>query len=374
MAQVQAGQMAKRSVIRNFPLTKFYDTTDPLPTGKPGELIRSMEFDAYDLPLGVSAVRILYHSRSANGEDVASSGVVLFPDRQAPTGGWPVIAWAQDWNGVARQCAPSLSRNLQHGTFLSMYVNVGYAVVASDYTGLGTRFRHAFADVQSSAWDVIESIPATRRAVPQMGSRWIAMGTGEGGDVAVSVAELEHDIRDSNYLGSIALSGLVDLQDTYGPSTSFSTSRVFFLAYGIKTVYPQFEAAAILTDPGLPLYRDIAQACSETNAGQRNSAAALLKPGWEENAFVQKYFERNRLGLRSADVPLLVVGSQNDPAIAETTKIVARLCHQGDRVQFEKYAEYDPGRVIGDSVRDQMAWIQARFANARAPSNCPAQH
>jgi len=373
-AMAQAGQISKRSIPRNFPLTKFYDMADPLPPGKPGELIRSVQFDAYDLPLHVSAVRFLYHSRSANGEDVASSGVVLFPDKQPPPGGWPVIAWAHDWNGVARQCAPSLTRNLQHGTFLSMYVNVGYAVVASDFTGLGTRFRPAFGDVQSSAWDVIYAIPAARSAVPQLGPRWIAMGTGEGGAAVVSVAELLHDIHDSNYLGSIALSGVADLQDTYEPSASLTSSRVLFLAYGIKTVYPQFEAAEILTDQGLSLYQELGQDCGESTAEQKTSAAAVLKPSWEKNAFVQKYFERNRLGLRSADAPLLMVGSADDPSTMETTKIAARLCRQEARVQFEKYAEYDPGRVIGDSVRDQMAWIQARFANARPPSNCPGQH
>ena len=373
MAQAQAGQASKRSIPRNFPLTKFYDTADPLPPGEAGELIRSMEFDAYDLPLHVAAVRILYHSRSANGKDVASSGVVLFPDKQPQPGGWPVIVWAHDWNGVARQCAPSLTRNLQHGTFLSMYVNVGYAVVASDFAGLGTHFRHAFADMQSSAWDVIYALPAARRAVPQLGLRWIAMGTGQGGATAVSVAELEHDIRDSNYLGTIALSGVADLQDTYEPSASLSSSRVLFLAYGIKTVYPQFEAADLLPDQGLPLFREIDQECSETSAQQRTSAASILKPNWERNAFVQEYFKRNQLGLRPADAPLLLVDSANDPSTMESTKIVMRLCRQGDRVQFEKYAEYDPGRVIGDSVRDQMAWIQARFANASAPSNCPAQ-
>ena len=98
-----------------------------------------------------------------------------------------------------------------------MYVNVGYAVVATDDTGLGTRFRNAFADVSSNAWDVIYSIAAARRAVPQLGSRWIAMGTGAGGMAALGVAELEHNIHDQNYLGSVAIPRLADLQDMYQP-------------------------------------------------------------------------------------------------------------------------------------------------------------
>src|SRR6266571_7612923 len=33
-----------------LPLTKFYDTPNPLPAGKPGKLIRSEPFDEYVLP------------------------------------------------------------------------------------------------------------------------------------------------------------------------------------------------------------------------------------------------------------------------------------------------------------------------------------
>jgi hypothetical protein len=255
-----------------------------------------------------------------------------------------------------------------------MYVSLGYAVVATDYTGLGTSFRNAFADMLSNAWDVINSIPAAHRALPQLGSRWIAMGTGEGGMAVLGVAELEHDIRDPNYLGSIAISPLADFSDAYGHVSSLSNNLPLFLAYGIKTVYSQFEVKDILTDKAAPLYQQVGQACSHTEATQNASAAAMLKPNWARNQFVQQYFSRNRIGLKPADAPLFVISSDIDPSIAETTKMIARLCEQRDRVQFEKYSESDPGRVIGDSVRDQISWIQARFANGPVRRNCPAQH
>jgi hypothetical protein len=363
----------RRHIRRTFSLSKFYDTPNPLPVGKPGELIRSAAFDAYDLPLGVSAVRFLYHSRSSNGADFASSAVVLFPNKKAPAGGWPVIAWAHDANGVARVCAPSLARNLQHGPFLTMYVNVGYAVVATDYTGLGTSFRHAFADAPSMAWDVIDSVTAARRAVPELGSRWVAMGTGKGGVAAVEVAALEEGIRDSNYLGSIAFPRLVDLQDQFAPASNFSYNLPLLLAYGIKTVYPQFDVNETLTAEALPLYQQIGQSCGESEAQPKPAAAAMLKSNWESNRFVQKYFSRNQLGLQSGTASLFVASSADDPSIAETRKIVGRLCRQGNRVQFQTYPESDPGRVIGDSVRDQMAWMQARFAGRQVPSDCSEQ-
>jgi Secretory lipase len=361
---------------RALPLTKFYDTPDPLPHGKPGDLIRSEEFEEYDLPPEVLAVRILYHSRSASGQDVAASGVVLYPDGKAPAGGWPLIAWAHALNGVARQCAPSLERNLRHGPFLSMYVGLGYAVVATDYAGLGTTFRNAFSDMRSNAADVIYSVPAARAAVPQLNSRWIAIGIGEGGPAVVGIAELEGEIRDPGYLGSIVISGLDEPQGRYESSVAPTYYEMpLFLAYGIKTVYPQFDVKDILTDKGVALYPRVEQSYTEPTAEANHSPAEMLKPNWASNTFVRQYFARNTLGQKPAKSPMLVISSELDASVPinRTAHVIARMCKQGDRIQFERYPQSEASRVFGDSVGDQISWIQARFANRPAASNCAEQ-
>jgi pimeloyl-ACP methyl ester carboxylesterase len=356
-----------------LPLTDFYDTRKPLPAGKPGELIRSEPFDDYALPPEVSAVRILYHSRAAPGEDVAASGVVLVPEGKPPAGGWPVIAWAHGFSGAARQCAPSLMRGVYYGPFLSMYVNLGYAVVATDYAGLGSDFRNALMDMRSNARDVIYSIPAARAAVPQLGAKWVAMGESLGGLAAVGVAELESEIRDANYLGSIAVSGVADVKDVYEHlSQGPSGGQFALLAYAIKTVYPQFEVGDMLTEKGVPAYQRIQKVCSVTNAGPEVSAGEMLKPNWENNSFVKQFFSRNALGHKTAQGPLLVISGGADSAvpIAMTAQAVARLCKAGDRVEFYKYEGAGPAGLLGDSVRDQISWIQARFAGQPVASNC----
>ena len=373
LAQVKAAQSpAKPEIRRTFPLTKFYDTPHPLPAGKPGELIRKEEFEEYDLAPGVLALRILYHSRSATGEDVATSGVILYPDSSAPSGGWPVVAWAHELNGVARQCAPSLVRNLQHGPFLSMYVNLGYAIVASDYTGSGTNFRSAFVDMQSNAADVVYSIPAARAALPQLGSRWITLATGDGGLATVGVAEMQSEIRDPSYLGGIVISGGNDLQDRYSTP---QPAPALFLAYSIKTVYPEFDVRDVLNDKALPVYSRVDQACGDATDAKL-PASEMLKPGWETNHYVKEYFNRNSSGQRPAFGPLLVIASESDPAapFSKVSNVIARMCKRGDRVQLQTYGDADPGSVIGVSVRDQINWIQARFAGRPAPSNCSELH
>jgi len=355
-----------------LPLTKFYNTPDPLPAGKPGDLIRSQEFDQYELPFSVSATRILYHSRSATGEDVASSGVVLLPyDKKPPAGGWPVIAWAHRTAGVARICAPSLTRNLGHGPFLAMYVNLGYAVVATDYVGLGTSFRNAFLDGPSNATDVINAIGAARAAVPQLGARWVVLGEDSGGLVAVAAAERENEIGDPNFLGSIAISDLTAVREIYHHDAP-SAVMLATLAYGVKTVYRQFQVTDMLTQKALGLYNRAEQACSDARTLPSPSPAEMLKPGWERNTFVGEYFDRNELGWIRARGPILVISAgtdQTNPSTV-TARTITRMCKQGDRVQWERYSQPAPASLIGDSVRDQIGWIEARFAGRPSPSNC----
>ena len=370
-AQSQTEPQADRSEFRRLlPLTNFYTTPSPLPAGQPGELIRSEEFNEYQLPGGVSAFRILYYSRSAGGTDVAASGVVLTPDQPPPSGGWPVIAWAHGFTGTARRCAPSLMRNLNEGPFLSMYVELGYAVVATDYVGLGTNFRNASGDMQSNATDVIYSVVASRAAVPQLGRKWVAMGESAGGLAALAVAELESDIRDPDYLGSIAVSGIADAREFYEQvAKANSPERLLFLAYGVQTLYPPFQVDQILTKEALAPYRRIEGDCA---AAVSSLTRQLLRPGWEDNYFVRQFFARNTVGQKPAYGPLLIVSGYADPAMRTgmTRRIVTRMCKRRDKVQFHQYQGSDFAAVLGDSVTDQLTWIQARFAGRPASSNC----
>jgi pimeloyl-ACP methyl ester carboxylesterase len=352
----------------SLPLTSFYDTR-PLTPGKPGELIRSETVNQYNIPYELSALRILYHSRTTSGADVAVSGVVLIPDGKPPTGGWPVIAWAHDFRGAARQCAPSLMKSLDGGPVLAMYASLGYAVVATDYAGLGADSGPPVVDMRSNAMDVMYSVPAARAAVPQIGRKWIAVGPFEGAMAAIAIAEGQE--RDSDYMGSIATSGLADAQEAYERIAQRTPSRMLVLASTVKTLFPEFAVSEMLKDAALPAYQRAAQKCIEdTDTG---IAGDSLRAGWENNKFVKEFFDRNTPGQTRTRGPLLVISGETDSAIPVemTEKSVARMCKQGDRVEFLKYPNLDASGVMGVSAADQISWIKARFAGDPAPSNCP---
>ncbi len=352
-----------------LPLTSFYDAPHPLPPGKPGELVRSEPIDQYNLPYELSAVRILYHSRTTKGEDVAVSAVVLIPDGKPPAGGWPVIAWAHEFRGAARQCAPSLMKNLGAGPLLAMYANLGYAVVATDYSGLGADSGNPVLDIQSNALDVIYSVAAARIAVKEIGPKWIAVGPFQGALAAVAVAESE--VRDPNYLGSVATSGVADAQPAYERFAQASSNRMLLVvASTVKALYPEFQVSDMLQEKALPAYQRVARTCGGETEPEFTSG--MLKPGWENNRFVKEFFTRNTPGQKRARSPLLVISGEVDLAIpAEMSgKTVARMCKRGDRILFLKYPDLDASGVMGASVADQISWIKARFAGYVAPGNC----
>jgi pimeloyl-ACP methyl ester carboxylesterase len=355
-----------------LPLTSFYDTPHPLPPGKAGELIRSERINQYGLPFELSAWRILYHSRAANGEDVAVSAVVLIPDGKPPAGGWPVIAWAHEFRGAARQCAPSLMKNLSPGPILAMYANLGYAVVATDYSGLGASSGKPVLNMQSNALDVIYSVPAARAALAQIGAKWIAVGPFQGGLAAVAVAESE--VRDPNYLGSVATSGVADAQpafEHFAEGSASSNRMLLVLVSSVKALYPEFQLRDVLQDKALPAYQRVERTCGVETEPQ--FTGGMLKPAWENNRFVKDFFSKNTPGQKPAHGPLLVISGEADPVIpAEMSgQTVGRMCRQRDRILFLKYPDVDASGVVGASVADQISWIKARFAGHVAPSNCP---
>ncbi|PYT63458.1 MAG: hypothetical protein DMG35_03935 [Acidobacteria bacterium] len=254
-----------------------------------------------------------------------------------------------------------------------MYAGLGYAVVASDYAGLGTSFPNAALDMRSNALDVINAVAAARAALPQLGTSWVVAGYAQGSPVATGVAEAESEIGDPNYLGAIGISGLAEPKEFFehvaqGPSYSM----LVFLARGIKTVYPEFRVEEMLTGKAIRLYEYVSHSCV-ASSGQMPAASEMLKPDWENNSYVKKFFARNTLGRKPAFGPLLLISSETGTGVrsALTATAVTRLCEQKDRVLFVKYPALNESAVLGNSISEQVSWIRARFAGLSAPSNCP---
>jgi len=364
-----------------LPLTGFYEPPKPLPRAAAGTLIRSEAFTGYDLPAGAAAVRILYHSRSLNGADVAVSGVVLIPAGTPPPGGWPVIAWAHGTTGVARMCAPSLMKDLAYGEEgLMPMVAAGFAVVATDYAGLGAPGSHAYLNKIPQASDVIDSIPAARQAMRGLGPKWVAIGHSEGGIAVWGVAEREAQLQDPTYVGGVSVAGYMDFKSWPADEITADPDAAYYWvleAFGIKASYPSFDIARMLTPAALDVYQDV------TTKGCYDYGHAVLRAlgpripahaDWARAPEVRNYLRDSQSGEKPIHAPLLVVAGDDDRTVA-IDSIVASVkgaCSRGLAIELRRRAGLDHDPLMEKTTPELLDWARDRLAGKSWFSNCAA--
>ncbi|WP_084384796.1 alpha/beta hydrolase [Novosphingobium naphthalenivorans] len=186
----------------------FYTWNQPIPA-RPGIMLRTETAPAnVSLPAAGRAERILYSSTDWRdpARPTTVSGIVFFPKGKAPKSGWPVIAWAHGTTGIADVCAPSvLPRSPRDAEFLGYWLDHGYAIVATDYAGLGTPGVHPYLQYKPEGMSVLDAIRASLARYPELdATRIVTMGQSQGSEGAIAAAYLA-----SSYAPELAIKGTV---------------------------------------------------------------------------------------------------------------------------------------------------------------------
>ena len=165
-------------------VSAFYTWTKIIPA-TPGKLLRSEPLEqALSLPSAASAQRILY--TSLDGIDgktpVVVSGALFIPKGKAPAGGWPVASWGHGTVGVADICAPSWAgRSYRDVQYLNRWLEEGYAIVATDYQGLGVPGGHPLLNNRMAAYGILDAAKAVVAGVPGLADKVLIIGQSQGG-------------------------------------------------------------------------------------------------------------------------------------------------------------------------------------------------
>jgi hypothetical protein len=142
---------------------------------------------------------VLYRSTSVRGKIIAVSGTIHLPKGKAPKGGWPVVSWAHATTGLGDQCAPSRNPgeglihalNVYIEPLLDRWLKAGFAVVRTDYEGLGTKGVHPYLVGASEGRGVLDVVRAARKVHPGLLSNRVAVGGhSQGGHAGVFAAAL----------------------------------------------------------------------------------------------------------------------------------------------------------------------------------------
>ena len=160
-----------------------------IPT-RSGTLIQQTTLDdSLRLPGSSAAYRILYSTPDQHGRMATSTGDVQLPQGTPPPGGWPVIAWAHGTTGLGDDCTPSTyPRTERDSTYLGHWLRQGYAIVATDYAGLGTPGLMSYLNGAVAASSIVDSVKAAQQVGVPLSRTWAIVGQSQGAGAALNGA------------------------------------------------------------------------------------------------------------------------------------------------------------------------------------------
>jgi Secretory lipase len=322
------------------------------------------------------AVTLTYVTKNAKGKRAVSTGIVFVPKGRAPKGGWPVISWAHGTSGLGDECAPSrIGPALpdRDRPYLTNWMKDGYAVVASDYAGLGTRGLPAYLHGQSVAHNVVDIVKAARtysaKRLPdkrRFAREWVVVGQSQGGGAAIYTARYatEYGGKRLDYRGAVATGTPAYIErvvPAFGPNMpprALSPGFTAYLSYifaSLRDVHPELGIDGLLTATGRH-YLELAEtSCvisfenelAGVNIGDFFTAPVAGLPSFgatvsdylamPEDGFDKPFFMGH--GLVDADVPYGL-----------TAPYAAALQANGEPVTFKAYESDHSGTMLASQV------------------------
>jgi uncharacterized membrane protein HdeD (DUF308 family) len=352
---------------------------------KPGVLLRSEPFTR-DVPADAKAWLILYTTTRDTGVPAVASAIVVAP-AHPPAGPRPVIAWAHGTTGVAEPCAPSL---VQHpfaaGALLVLpqILAQGWVVVATDYTGLGTKGPTPFLIGQGEGRSVLDSVRAAHQLTQlDLAGQTVIWGHSQGGHAALWAGALAPSYApDDHVLGVAALAPASDLTGLVENLASVTGGSIFaaYVVTAYSQAYPDVSFGRYVRPAARIITRRAAARCL-SGPGALVSVAqslALDKPVWTGNPatgpFGQRLIQNTPVGL--VEAPLLIAQGQADTLVLPSVQAqyVRQRCAAGQKLDYLTYPGRDHvGLVAADSplIAALISWTQDRLAGKPAPDNCP---
>lgn len=352
--------------------------------GAPGDVVSSAPSAFHPLPgqpTGTKAWKIHYRSTTADGAPNTVSGTVIVP-QDGRTGPRPLITYAVGTVGMGDSCAPS--NNIPYGT--AMEANLiqqltlrGWAVVVTDYEGLGTPGVHTYTVGPSAGHAVLDAARAAQR-LPQAGlsptGPVAIMGYSQGGQASSWAAELQGSYAPELRVKGTATGGVpADLLKVADFNNgSYGSGLIFMAAAGQDAAFPELKLDSYLNPAGKVLVGAMKQNCVAIDAiagsfkriSDLTTRNPLAQPDW------QARLNQSRLGRTAPAAPVYQYHALADELIpyAVGSKLRSEWCARGANVEFDTIwlGEHVSG-VITQSPA-VANWLADRFAGRPTHANC----
>jgi len=364
----------------------------PMPFGKKGSVIWMRPLDGtMALPSAAKNILVAYQSVGDKGQPVAVSGTIAIPAGVAPRGGWPVITWTHGTTGLAAICAPSRdnANGPEHDyietirTLLDGFVKNGYAVVATDYVGLGIGGFHPYLQGVPTGRNALDMLRAARAIEPTIGKRYAVMGHSQGGQVDLFAASLGASyLPDFTLVGNVAfapgshIAGRLDAVMA-SDKVELSLPYVLYALQSYATTDRRIDLRRILTPEALRHLPDLQVQCMSHALSQGYWSQAISKSQFiakPDTVAFRSFAARNEPGqLRIAAPTLIVQGTADITVFPEGTDGLARqLCARGNVVAYKPIAGADHDGSMIEGGATALEFMNARFSGQKPENQCKA--
>lgn len=348
----------------------------------PGTLLASEPLAAaLSLPGAGRAFRFRYATTDVRGQPAVSTAAAFLPPGTPPPDGWPVLAWAHGTVGLGDDCTPSAHpRGERDAEYLDHWLAQGYAVVASDYTGLGTPGLMSYLSTTATAHAVVDSVRGlqdlARAESVALSPRWVVVGQSQGGAGAVATARYATEFAaDSglDYRGAVATGTPAFLEDLVagaGPDLALppglgpiATAYSAYILAGFRDARPDLDVDATLSPAGRDAVDRAERLCTADLAasldgvtpdelfraplasvpGVRDALTAYLGipvTGYDRPLFLG-------VGLRDRDVPP-----------SSSLRLADALRAHGQPVELHVYPDQDHSGTVLASLGDSTPFLR----------------
>jgi fermentation-respiration switch protein FrsA (DUF1100 family) len=361
----------------------FFAAPNPIAAGEHGDLVR---WQAIETSFGQS-YRIMYLSQTVAGAPTVVTGLVSVSDAPPPFGGFPLLLYGHGTTGLADPCAPSVViedvtsdapyssefESLSHST------DDGWAVVATDYEGLGGPGSHPMLVGVSEGRSMLDA----GRAARQIPGVYIAdttaiTGFSQGGHAALWATQLAAEwTPEQSIIGTVVGAPASDpaaLASWAAPQPERSALSVGLVA-GLAVAHPEAQAnlPAVLTPAGIELVQAWDTHCFDEPVTVSTPGAFVATDPATVEPFAS-LLVANTAGTTATPAPMLIFHSEADERIpvVHSEALQARLCAAGQvverRVQPGGFHTNASVAVFGDGI----AWLNGLLDGTTTPtSNCP---
>ncbi len=334
-----------------------------------------------------AAFRLKYVTTNARGKRALSTGTLFLPKGKAPRGGWPVISWAHGTSGLGDRCAPSRigpALPERDRPYLANWMRDGYAVVASDYAGLGTPGLMAYLHGRSEAHNIVDIVKAGRAHARRLSRRsrlarkWVAIGQSQGAGAAIYTARYATRFggRGLDYRGAVGTGTPAYIEDVVSQLDprfpALSPGLAAYMSYilaGMRWTYPDLGINDVLTSTGRRYIRLAESRCvfpfeedlKGAKLGEFFTRAVTTLPrfgrtvekymGMPEKGFDKPFFMGH--GLDDADVPYVL-----------TRPYVEKLRANRQPLTFKSYDSDHSGTLLA-SQKDTHPFVRKLFSRKR---------